>query len=191
MIASDRGGARPAVASRLSAFTQSGPFGISPDRGPGSQHRRAGVFTRPREPLATVPGRDREFPRLGCPRSDCSFGEEAAAVRVSKLNSSGSAFGLATSSEGAAKEPLDPAAGQTLDRAKAALGCLVVFLAEWRSEYGRGHGRRRYPPGLKSRHARLAVDGARRPSVSSSAPWTTYPCFLREGALRVRAATVA
>ena len=36
----------------------------------------------------------------------------------------------------------------------------VAFLAEWRNRYGRGHGRTKYPVGVKARHARLAVDTA-------------------------------
>ncbi len=56
--------------------------------------------------------------------------------------------------------PPDPAARGTLDSAQAALGSVVTFLAAWRNAYGSGHGRSRYPPGLKPRHARLAVDGA-------------------------------
>jgi hypothetical protein len=44
-----------------------------------------------------------------------------------------------------------------LDRAQAALASLVTFLAEWRNAYGRGHGRKKYPPGLKPRHARIAA----------------------------------
>jgi hypothetical protein len=48
----------------------------------------------------------------------------------------------------------------TLDKAQAALANLVVFLAEWRNTYGRGHGRPQYPPGLSARHARLAADAA-------------------------------
>jgi hypothetical protein len=47
-----------------------------------------------------------------------------------------------------------------LDKAQAALANLVVFLAEWRNAYGRGHGRPHYPPGLSARHARLAADAA-------------------------------
>jgi Abortive infection C-terminus len=41
-----------------------------------------------------------------------------------------------------------------------ALNTQVAFLAEWRNRYGRGHGRTRYPAGVKTRHARLAVDTA-------------------------------
>jgi hypothetical protein len=47
-----------------------------------------------------------------------------------------------------------------LNRAEAALASLVTFLAEWRNEYGGGHGRPRYPPGLAIRHAQLATDAA-------------------------------
>jgi Abortive infection C-terminus len=39
-----------------------------------------------------------------------------------------------------------------------ALNAQVMFLAEWRNRYGRGHGRTKYPGGVKARHARLAVD---------------------------------
>jgi Abortive infection C-terminus len=49
---------------------------------------------------------------------------------------------------------------EALDKALAALANVVTFLAEWRNAYGRGHGRPRYPPGLKSRHARIAADAA-------------------------------
>jgi hypothetical protein len=41
-----------------------------------------------------------------------------------------------------------------------ALNTQVAFLAEWRNLYGRGHGRTRYPSGVKPRHARVAVDTA-------------------------------
>lgn len=54
----------------------------------------------------------------------------------------------------------DPAGGNILDRAQAALANVVVFLAEWRNAYGRGHGRSKYPPGLQRRHARLAADAS-------------------------------
>ena len=56
--------------------------------------------------------------------------------------------------------PPDPQGAQSLDRAQASLANLVTFLAEWRNSYGRGHGRPKYPPGLTSRHARLAADAA-------------------------------
>jgi len=56
--------------------------------------------------------------------------------------------------------PPDPAGRETLDKAQAALANLVTFLAEWRNAYGRGHGRPQYPPGLTTRHARLAADAA-------------------------------
>lgn len=56
--------------------------------------------------------------------------------------------------------PPDPASRETLSNAQAALGNVVAFLAAWRNAYGSGHGRAKYPPGLKPRHARLAVDGA-------------------------------
>jgi hypothetical protein len=56
--------------------------------------------------------------------------------------------------------PPDPEGKVALDRAQAALAQLVAFLAEWRNAYGRGHGRARYPPGLSTRHARLATDAA-------------------------------
>ena len=54
----------------------------------------------------------------------------------------------------------DPSTHKTLDNALAALGNVVTFVAAWRNAYGRGHGRARYPSGLRPRHARLAVDGA-------------------------------
>lgn len=60
----------------------------------------------------------------------------------------------------AAVAPPDPAAQGMLDSAQSALGNLVTFLAAWRNAYGSGHGRPKYPPGLKPRHARVAVDGA-------------------------------
>lgn len=53
---------------------------------------------------------------------------------------------------------LDAAGSQQLDQALAALGNLVSFLAGFRNTYGRGHGRARYPAGIRTRHARLAVD---------------------------------
>lgn len=56
--------------------------------------------------------------------------------------------------------PPDSEGKATLDKAQAALASLVVFLAEWRNTYGRGHGRTQYPPGLSARHARLATDAA-------------------------------
>jgi len=56
--------------------------------------------------------------------------------------------------------PPDPEGEATLDKAQAALGSLVTFLAEWRNVYGRGHGRPQYRPGLAARHARLAADVA-------------------------------
>jgi Abortive infection C-terminus len=56
--------------------------------------------------------------------------------------------------------PPDPQGAATLDKAQAALANLVTFLAEWRNSYGSGHGRRSYPPGLTTRHARLAADAA-------------------------------
>jgi hypothetical protein len=45
-------------------------------------------------------------------------------------------------------------------RAQAALGSVVTFVAEWRNAYGSGHGKPRFPPGLRPRHARLAADAA-------------------------------
>lgn len=54
--------------------------------------------------------------------------------------------------------PPDVAGREALDRVQGALGNLVTFLATWRNTYGSGHGRPRYPPGLKPRHARLAAD---------------------------------
>lgn len=56
--------------------------------------------------------------------------------------------------------PPDSEGKTTLDKVQAALANLVQFLAEWRNTYGRGHGRRQYPPGLSARHARLAADSA-------------------------------
>jgi hypothetical protein len=56
--------------------------------------------------------------------------------------------------------PLDRKGAAALDRAQAALAGLVTFLAEWRNAYGRGHGRKKYPPDLKPRHARIAADAA-------------------------------
>ena len=55
---------------------------------------------------------------------------------------------------------LDAQGARQLDQAQAALGNLLAFLAEWRNAYGRGHGRSRYPAGLRPHHARLAVDVA-------------------------------
>lgn len=48
----------------------------------------------------------------------------------------------------------------TLDGLLAAFASQVNFLAKWRNDYRRGHGRSRYPAGLKLRHARLAADTA-------------------------------
>lgn len=59
-----------------------------------------------------------------------------------------------------ATAPPDTAGKETLDRLQAALANVVTFLGEWRNEYGRGHGRAKYPPGLRARHARLAADSA-------------------------------
>jgi hypothetical protein len=56
--------------------------------------------------------------------------------------------------------PPDDIGREMLSRAQGELGNLVTFLAAWRNAYGRGHGRPNYPPGLKPRHARLAVDAA-------------------------------
>ena len=56
--------------------------------------------------------------------------------------------------------PPDSAGIDALDKVEAALGNVVVFLGEWRNLYGRGHGRTRYEPGLRQRHARIAVDCA-------------------------------
>lgn len=47
-----------------------------------------------------------------------------------------------------------------LKRMQASLVGLITFLVEWRNEYGRGHGRSRYPSDLAQRHARLAADAA-------------------------------
>lgn len=41
-----------------------------------------------------------------------------------------------------------------------ALNTQIAFLAEWRNRYGRGHGRTKYPAGVRARHARLAIDTA-------------------------------
>ena len=54
----------------------------------------------------------------------------------------------------------DPEGEEALSRVQAGLGSLITFLAEWRNPYGDGHGRTRYPPGLRDRHARLAIDAA-------------------------------
>ena len=56
--------------------------------------------------------------------------------------------------------PPDPLGEDALNKALAALANLVTFVAEWRNTYGRGHGKTRYPPGLTTRHARLASDSA-------------------------------
>jgi hypothetical protein len=49
---------------------------------------------------------------------------------------------------------------EALSKVQAGLGSLITFLAEWRNPYGDGHGRTRYPLGLRNRHARLAADAA-------------------------------
>jgi hypothetical protein len=54
----------------------------------------------------------------------------------------------------------DPLAQGSLDKAQAALGNVVTFVAEWRNAYGSGHGKAKFPPGLRPRHARLAADAA-------------------------------
>lgn len=54
----------------------------------------------------------------------------------------------------------DPLAKDTLDRAQAALGSVVTFVAEWRNAYGSSHGKTKFPPGPRPRHARLAADAA-------------------------------
>jgi hypothetical protein len=51
----------------------------------------------------------------------------------------------------------DPAGEAAANRV---LASLARFEAEWRNSYGRGHGRKRYPAGLRPRHARLAADAA-------------------------------
>ena len=56
--------------------------------------------------------------------------------------------------------PPDAEGQESLDKAHAALGNLVTFLAQWRNAYGRGHGRAKYSPGVTKRHARLAADAA-------------------------------
>lgn len=53
-----------------------------------------------------------------------------------------------------------PESRQKLDQAQAALGNVIRFLAEWRNDFGTGHGKSDYPPGLSTRHARLAIDAA-------------------------------
>ena len=53
-----------------------------------------------------------------------------------------------------------PEGEEVLSKAQAGLANLITFLAEWRNPYGDGHGRPRYPPGLRERHARLAADAA-------------------------------
>lgn len=60
----------------------------------------------------------------------------------------------------------------------SALGNIVRFLSEWRNPYGRGHGRPQYPPGLKPRHARLAIDAAE--CMSASVVQTRHRLF-RDG----------
>lgn len=56
--------------------------------------------------------------------------------------------------------PPDPSSRHILDQAQSALGNVVRFLAEWRNDFGTGHGRPQYPPDLRVRHARLATDAA-------------------------------
>lgn len=34
----------------------------------------------------------------------------------------------------------------------------MTFAAEWRNAYGSGHGKPKFPPGLRPRHVRLAAD---------------------------------
>lgn len=60
----------------------------------------------------------------------------------------------------AAEAAPDPNSKEPIDRAMSSLGNMVTFLAEWRNSFGRGHGRSRYPSGVRPRHARLAVDAA-------------------------------
>ncbi len=57
----------------------------------------------------------------------------------------------------------DPNAGSsidTFDRFQSHLSGVLQDLNKWRDLYGTGHGRTRIPPGLASRHGRLAVDVA-------------------------------
>ncbi len=58
------------------------------------------------------------------------------------------------------KAPPDPKGADALEKAQAAISDLVTFLAEWRDSHDTAHGRRRYPPELAPRHARLATDAA-------------------------------
>lgn len=50
--------------------------------------------------------------------------------------------------------------GNGEETARHLLRALARFEAEWRNSYGRGHGRKNYPTGLRLRHARLAADNA-------------------------------
>jgi hypothetical protein len=54
----------------------------------------------------------------------------------------------------------DPDGIETSDKFQAHLGGLLQDLDEWRNLYGTGHGRRKLPSGLASRHGRLAIDAA-------------------------------
>jgi hypothetical protein len=57
----------------------------------------------------------------------------------------------------------DPNAGSSIDtfsRFQSHLSGVLQDLNKWRDLYGTGHGRTRIPPGLASRHGRLAVDVA-------------------------------
>lgn len=60
---------------------------------------------------------------------------------------------------GAAASP-DLTAKASFNKAQSALSSVVQFLAEWRNAYGSGHGKPKFPPGLRPRHARLAADAA-------------------------------
>lgn len=58
-------------------------------------------------------------------------------------------------------KPAAPSPGGA-DALVRALNADVAFLSEWRNRYGRGHGRTKYPAGVRPRHARLATDAAER-----------------------------
>ncbi|WP_280345664.1 abortive infection family protein [Nocardia neocaledoniensis] len=54
-----------------------------------------------------------------------------------------------------------PDGSQTVRKVLGAAQTITSGIAELRNDYGTGHGRETPPPGLGSRHARLAVNGAR------------------------------
>jgi hypothetical protein len=76
--------------------------------------------------------------------------------------------------------PPHVAGREALDRVQGALGNLVTFLATWRNTYGSGHGRPRYPPGLKRPAMRDLRQTRRRWQFASSQRQWTILSFSRQ-----------